>query len=63
MWPPVLSLLGALALPAGSYLGRTTFGVLARPTQQSAMLLVLLMGVGVPLLSGAIDLYLRRAIP
>jgi len=54
--------LAAPALAIGAWLGERLFGVLECPTEVGAKAL-LLLAVVVPLLTGAVDLYLRTHTP
>jgi hypothetical protein len=62
---PLGVLLGLLAIPlmlAGASLGEWAHGVLRRPAEWGVKRLVLL-GVAMPLLTGIVDLYMRRMTP
>jgi hypothetical protein len=61
-WALVLAPLAAPAMIAGAWFGERVYGVLERPTELGAKALVLL-AVAVPIVTGALDLYLRAHTP
>jgi hypothetical protein len=61
-WAMLLTPLAAPAMLAGAWVGARIFQTLERPTELSAKALVL-VAVVMPLLTGALDLYLRTHTP
>jgi len=59
----MLALLAAPAMLVGAQIGEQIFHVLEHPTKTRAWCLVLGLTVGLPVVTGIIDLYLRTQTP
>jgi len=61
LWDPHLLVIpvAAVAVLAGAELGQRMWAVIQRPTGRSVATLAVLFGIGIPAVTGAVDLYLR----
>jgi hypothetical protein len=60
---PALVLVAGPALLAGASIGDWIFRVLERPTGRGVLAVIGLLGLGIPLVSGIVDLFLRARTP
>ena len=65
LWDPhiVLVPVAAIALLGGAEAGRRAWAVVTKPSGRSVVILAVLFGIGVPAITGAVDLYLRLHTP